>query len=67
MTEVGNSNLKRSAVDVVADKTYLPYNEMKATISTVGDPQSMVDIDEVVVKSTGEKGLCVQCDLMKIG
>jgi hypothetical protein len=50
----------------VADETQLPHNEMKATISTVGDPQSMADIEEVVVTSTGEKGWCVQCDLLKI-
>ena len=66
ITEIRKSNLKRSAFDIVADKTKLPRNEMEATISTAGDPRSMADIEEVVVTSTGEKGWCFQCDLLII-
>ena len=66
ITDVRYSNLKWSAVNIVADQTQLPRNEMKAAISTVGDPQSMADIEEVVVTSTGEKGWCAQCDLLKV-
>ena len=66
ITDVRYSNLKRAVVNIVANKTQLPRNEMKATISNVGDPQSIADIEEVVVTSTGEKGWCDQCDLLQI-
>jgi hypothetical protein len=48
-------------------KLIFPVTNLKQqyTISTAGDPQSMADIEEIVVTSTGEKGWCVQCDLLK--
>ena len=66
MTERVKNNLKRSAVEMVADKSQLTSDEMEATISTVGDPQSTAIIREIVVSSIGEKGWCSQCDSLKI-
>ena len=66
MTERVKNNLKRSAVEMVADKSQLTSDEMEATISTVGDPQSTANIREIVVSSIGEKGWCSQCDSLKI-
>jgi hypothetical protein len=39
---------------------------MEETISTVGDPQSKADIEEVVVTLTGQKLLCGGCVTLKI-
>ena len=66
VTEREKKNLKRSAVEMVADNSHLIIDEMEATISTVGDPKSMANITEIVVSSIGEKGWCVQCDSLKI-
>jgi hypothetical protein len=51
---------------MVADNSQFTSDEMEATISTVGDPQSTANIREIVVSSIGEKGWCSQCDSLKI-
>jgi thiol-disulfide isomerase/thioredoxin len=66
VTEREKKNLKRSAVEMVADNSHLISDEMEATILTVGDPKSMANIREIVASSIGEKGWCVQCDSLKI-
>ena len=39
---------------------------MEATISTVGNPQSMADNIEVVVTLTGQEGRFGECDTLKV-
>ena len=65
ITERVKNSLKRSAVEMVADNSQLPSEEMEVTISTVGDPQSTANIRKIV-SSIGEKGWCSQCDSLKI-
>ena len=39
VTEARLTVFKRSAVNIVMDRTKLPRNEMEAVVSEVGDPQ----------------------------
>ena len=65
ITENDKKRLKRSAVEVVADKSQLASADMEVTISPVGDLESLATIEEIVVTSIGEKGWSVQCDILK--
>ena len=64
--DVWKRNLKRSAIEIMVDKTKCPREEMEATISTAGDPQSMADIGEVVVTLTGQRLWSGGCATSKI-
>ena len=66
ISDVRKRNLKTSAIEIIVDKTKLPREEIKGTISTFDDPQSVADIKEVVVTLTGQKGWCGECAILKI-